>query len=76
MLRHRFDSFARAPGISTPMLCLAAEEDEVIPIRHARHLYDAWAGPKQWVALPGAGHNSTDRVPAFWQSIRPFLQGS
>jgi hypothetical protein len=25
------------------------------------------------VELAGAGHNSTDDVPAFWQAIREFL---
>ena len=75
MLRHRFDSYARAARIATPMLCIAAEQDEVIPIRHARRLFEAWAGPKQWLPLPNAGHNSTDRVPAFWSSIKSFLEG-
>ena len=74
LLRHRLDSILLAPKITAPLLCLAAERDEVIPPEHARRLYEAWAGPKQWVALSGAGHNSTDGVPAFWQSIRAFLQ--
>jgi hypothetical protein len=74
LLRHRFDSVDLAPKITAPLLCLAAERDEVIPPQHARRLYEAWAGPKQWVALPGAGHNSTDGVPAFWRSIGQFLR--
>jgi pimeloyl-ACP methyl ester carboxylesterase len=73
LLRHRFDSAELAPKITAPLLCLAAEQDEVIPPEHARRLYEAWAGPKQWVGLPGAGHNSTDAAPAFWRSIRQFL---
>jgi pimeloyl-ACP methyl ester carboxylesterase len=73
LLRHRFDSVDLAPKISAPLLCLAAERDEVIPPEHARRLYEAWAGPKQWAALPGAGHNSTDGIPAFWQGIKAFL---
>ncbi|HYM59461.1 MAG TPA: alpha/beta hydrolase [Thermoanaerobaculia bacterium] len=76
MLRHRFESVELAPKIEVPLLCLAATHDDVIPPAHARRLYDAWAGPKDWVDLVGAGHNSTDGVPAFWQSIRSFLQES
>ena len=76
LLKHRFESILLAPGISAPLLCLAAERDEVIPPDHARRLYDAWAGPKQWVLLAGANHNTTDGLPAFWQSIGPFLQKS
>lgn len=76
MLRHRFDSAALAPAIRTPLLCIAAMRDEVIPASHARTLYDAWGGPKRWVGLEGAGHNSTDGAPAFWQNIRAFLEQS
>ena len=73
LLKHRFDSILLAPKITTPLLCIAAERDGVIPPEHARRLFEAWAGPKQWVLLPGAEHNSTDGIPAFWQSIRGFL---
>jgi len=76
LLKHRFESIDLAPKIEAPLLCLAAERDEVIPPDHARRLFDAWAGSKQWVLLPGANHNTTDNLPAFWQSIRPFLQKS
>lgn len=73
MLRHRFDSVDLAPKITAPLLCLAAAQDSVIPPEHARRLFDAWAGPKQWVLLSGADHNSTDGLPNFWASIRAFL---
>jgi uncharacterized protein len=73
MLKHPFDSLAHAPAIAAPLLCLVAEQDEVIPLVHSKRLYDAWQAPKRWVALRGAGHNSTDEAPAFWQAIREFL---
>lgn len=73
ILRHRFDSAEAAPGIRAPLLCLAASHDGVVPIVHSRRLYDAWAGPKRWVELEGAGHNSTDEAPAFWKAIKEFL---
>jgi len=74
MLRHQFDSIGRAPKIAAPLLCIAAQRDEVIPSSHARKLYDAWGGEKRWIELEGAGHNSTDGIPAFWQSIESFLK--
>lgn len=73
MLKHPFDSAQRAPGIAAPLLCLVAEHDEVIPAARSKRLYDAWKGPKRWVALRGAGHNSTDQAPAFWDAIKGFL---
>jgi pimeloyl-ACP methyl ester carboxylesterase len=73
MLKHPFDSLARAPSITAPLLCLVAEHDQVIPVVHSKQLFEAWKGPKRWVELAGAGHNSTDDVPAFGQAIREFL---
>jgi pimeloyl-ACP methyl ester carboxylesterase len=74
LLRHRFESIRHAPRVWAPLLCLAAARDQVIPIVHARRLYDAWRAPKRWVELPQAGHNSTDDAPEFWREIRGFLE--
>jgi pimeloyl-ACP methyl ester carboxylesterase len=74
LLKHRFESIRHAPAIAAPLLCLAAERDEVIPVVHSKRLYDAWKGPKRWVGLPQAGHNSTDGAPEFWRAIRGFLE--
>jgi pimeloyl-ACP methyl ester carboxylesterase len=73
MLRHPFYSVTHAASITAPLLCLVAENDEVIPVVHSKRLFEAWKGPKRWVALNGAGHNSTDDAPAFWQAIREFF---
>jgi hypothetical protein len=74
ILKHRFDSIALAPQLKTPLLCLIAERDEVIPAVHGERLFEAWGGPKRKVLLPGANHNSTDSAPQFWPSIREFLE--
>jgi hypothetical protein len=72
LLKHRFDSLGVAPRLTAPLLCIVATHDEVIPVEHARHLYDAWAGPKTWIELV-ASHNSIDGHPDYWPSIRSFL---
>ena len=76
LLRHRFDSVGRAPKITVPLLCIAAGQDNVIPVVHARRLFDAWGGPKRWIEIRSAGHNSTDSAPVFWPSITAFLEKS
>lgn len=73
MLRHRFDSIVHAPRLKTPLLCLIAERDEVIPPAHAERLFAAWAGPKRRVLLQGATHNNTDGAEPFWPAVRAFL---
>lgn len=72
LLKHRFDSLSLAPRMSPPLLCIAATDDHVVPIDHARRLYDAWTGPKRWLQLAG-GHNSTDDQPEYWPAIEAFL---
>lgn len=73
MLRHRFESIAHAPRLRTPLLCVIAERDEVIPPVHGERLHAAWGGPKHRVLLPGAGHNDGDG-PALWEAVRLFLR--
>lgn len=73
LLQHPFDSASRAPKISAPLLCVAAARDEVIPAVHARRLYETWGGPKRWLLLEEAGHNTTDSHPLFWRGVADFL---
>ena len=73
LLKHRFDSIARAPAMKQPLLCLIAAEDEVIPPEHAERLFAAWGGPKRKIVLQAAGHGSVDSHPLYWPSVREFL---
>jgi len=75
MLKHRFDSIARAPGIKLPLLCLVASDDRVIPRRHSERLYAAWGGAKQWREIGPADHDSIAGEPDYWRSIAAFLLG-
>ena len=76
LLRHPFDSASRAPGIAAPLLCIAAARDEIIPAVHARRLCDAWGGPRRWLLLEEAGHNTIDSHPLFWANVADFLVNS
>ena len=73
MLRHRFDSIAHAPGLDVPLLCLAAEYDNVIPPAHAARLVEAWKGARKFRVLPGAGHNDISGHPDYWREVGAFL---
>jgi len=75
MLRHRFDSLSRAPRIDTPLLCLVAEDDRIVPVAHSRTLYEAWRGRKTWREIPRADHDSVAGEPEYWSAISDFLKG-
>jgi hypothetical protein len=75
MLKHRFDSIARAPRIRAPLLCLVASADRVIPRPHSERLYAAWGGPKQWREIAPAAHDSITDAKDYWNAIAAFLAG-
>jgi hypothetical protein len=74
MLRHRFDSIARAQRIGAPLLCLVATGDRIIPTPHSRALFAAWRGQKTWRELANADHDSIAGEPEYWRSIALFLK--
>jgi hypothetical protein len=73
MLRHHFDSLAHAPNLEIPLLAIAGERDTIIPPAHAKRLVDAWKGPKRYVELREADHNSIAGHRDFWRLKREFL---
>ena len=73
LLKHPFDSLARAPGIDTPVLIVAGERDRLIPPAFSRRLHDAWAGPKRWTLIADADHNDIHARPGYWSAIHDFL---
>ena len=73
LLRHPFDSLARAASITAPVLVLAARADATIPSGHSRRLFDALPGAKQWVVLDGVGHADIDTGAGYWPAVSAFL---
>jgi len=55
LLRHRFESLARLPGIAAPILVVASEQDRITPADHARRMAAA-ARDGRLVMLPGGAH--------------------
>jgi len=57
LLGIRFDSESKIRSIRCPKLFLHGEEDEIVPFRLGRKLFNAAPEPKRFWAVPGAGHN-------------------
>jgi pimeloyl-ACP methyl ester carboxylesterase len=73
LLRHRFDALADAMRSRMPLLAIVGGADSIIPPERSRALFDAWAGPKTWQAVPGADHNDLGSDDVFWPSVARFL---
>ena len=76
LLKHPFDSLARAPTIDAPLLALIAGADSIIPPRHAETLAKAWRGPVTSVVLERADHNDISAHARYWPAVREFLRSS
>jgi uncharacterized protein len=73
LLRHRFESAARAPSIHAPLLALVAEQDDVVQPERSRRLAQVWGGPARLEVLAGVDHNSIQLHPDYWTLITSFL---
>ena len=73
LLRHPFDSAARAPKLRVPALIISGNADTLIRPHHSDRLAGAWGGPVERVKLEGFGHNDIDLHPAYAKAIRAFL---
>jgi fermentation-respiration switch protein FrsA (DUF1100 family) len=76
MLKHRFESDARAVSIDAPLLAVIAGSDQVIPPVHGERLLAAWRGPKREVRIAGADHNDIQDFDEYWKSIHAFVAES
>lgn len=73
ILKHQFNSISRAPSIKIPMLALVAENDRVIPTKHAKRLVEKWGGKSRFKIIEGEDHNSISSNEEYWNNIREFL---
>lgn len=57
LIRSKFPVVDWVTQRDTPLLVMHGDRDEVVPVAFGREVFDAAAEPKQFVLLPGAGHN-------------------
>ncbi len=60
-LKGRFATRDWVERVEAPLLVIHGNEDELVPLTMGRDILDAGRGPKEWLAVPGAGHNDV-----FW----------
>ena len=57
LMRTRLDSVAKIPGYHGPLLQTHGDADQIVPYELGRKLFNAANEPKQFVPVPGGGHN-------------------
>ncbi len=69
---------SRLARVSAPVLVIHGEQDEIIPFRLGRAVFEAARQPKEYWAIPGAGHNDIPEAagPAYPERLRSFLSSA
>ena len=59
LLKHRLDAVGQIVQVRVPILFFHGDKDSIVPIELGRKLFEAAPNPKEFVVIPGAGHNDT-----------------
>jgi hypothetical protein len=70
----RFDSLARVPGLSVPILVAHGEQDELVPFALGERLFAAAHPPRRFFPVAGAHHNDVFDSPALLDAIAGFAR--
>ncbi len=73
-----FNSIEKLKNISSPILFIHGNNDQVIPIEQGQALYEAFLGKKVFRVVKGGNHNNLVGLAGkdFWKWIANFLQDS
>ena len=76
LVRTKYDSLSKIGGISSPLLIVHGDRDELAPISQGRRLYEAAKDPKSFYEVPGAGHNDVTATGGedYFKTLAEFLQ--
>jgi len=75
LTRDQYDNVQNLKRYRGPVAIAIAENDEVIPPRHGRRLFDLLACRKKLWVFPGAGHNNWPAVvdSRWWSEVMRFV---
>jgi len=72
LMRTELDSLSKIAAYRGPLLISHGDADELIPFEQGERLYAAAAGRKQFVRIPGGGHNDP-QTAEYYQALDWFL---
>jgi fermentation-respiration switch protein FrsA (DUF1100 family) len=75
IMRTRYETQRHIRQVTAPLLVIQGDSDDVVPVQFGRRVFVAANEPKQWLLVPGAGHNFADRAAPdlYYNAVREFL---
>ena len=75
--RIRYDTIGRLRDVRAPVLVIHSPQDDIIPFRHGRRLFDAALEPKEMLEIAGGHNNGFVFVREAWVAkLAAFLEKS
>ena len=76
LLKTRYNVLEKIRKLSSPLLVLHGDRDEVVPFSHGKRVFDAAPQPKWFYTIGGAGHNDTYLVggDAYFTALRRHIE--
>lgn len=75
MVSNIYNNLQKASEIDAPLLILHSRDDEIIPFKHAKKLYEAAQEPKEFVTLEGShNHAFLEDQTTYTEAIASFLE--
>lgn len=77
LFEKRFNAVGKIGAVKAPLLFFHGDNDEIVPYRYGRELFEAAPEPKEFVTLEGAGHNDTYLIGgnAYFRKIQDYIGG-
>jgi esterase/lipase len=77
ILRDQYDNVGNLKAYPGRVGIVGAEKDDIVPVRHAKALYESRTGDKRMWIVQGAGHNDwMQRVgPPRWREWMDYISG-
>lgn len=60
LIKDKFQSIKKIARVKAPLLIFHGEQDDVIPVRHGKTMFEAATSPKRAHFMPGIKHNDFD----------------
>lgn len=75
-LQTKYDTLSKIGRVKAPILIVHGEDDEIVPFRHGRRLFEAAVAPKEFYSIKEARHNDLYLVggTAYLERLGDFLR--
>ncbi|MBN1333520.1 MAG: alpha/beta hydrolase [Synergistales bacterium] len=70
LLRHKFDILSRIRSVTFPVMVIHSREDDIIPFKLGKRLYDLINSPDKMILVIRGDHNT-----GFWESREIYIEG-